>query len=73
MYLQTTLKRVNDELVKRIFNAQKYDPCPGDLINLIIQDFAAIKEDYNEERALQMTKNEYKKYVKSKIKDAAME
>jgi hypothetical protein len=73
MYLQTILKRDNDELVKRIFNAHKSDPCPGDFINLIKKDFAAIKEDNNEERVLQMTKNEHKKYVKSKIKDAAME
>ena len=69
MYLQTILKRDNDELVKRIFSAQK---C-GDFINLIKKDFAAIKEEYNEERVLQMSKGEYKQYVKSKIKDAAME
>ena len=28
MYLQTILKRDNDELVKIIFNAHKSDPCP---------------------------------------------
>ena len=73
MYLQTILKRDNDELVKRIFSAQKCEPCPGDFINLIKKDFAAIKEEYNEERVLQMSKGEYKQYVKSKIKDASME
>ena len=73
MYLQMILKREDDELVKRIFTAQKSNPCPGDFTELIKKDFEVIKEDYNERKVQNMSKNEYKKHVKSRIKSAALD
>jgi hypothetical protein len=73
MYLQMILKREDDELVKRFFTVQKSNPCPGDFTELIKKDFEVIKEDYNERKVQNMSKNEYKKHVKSRIKSAALD
>ena len=50
MYLQMILNREDDELVKRIFTAQKSNPCSGDFTELIKKDFQGIKVEYNERK-----------------------
>ena len=47
-YLQTILKRSDEELTKRIYNQQKVDPSPGDFYLLVKDDFKMIKQEMNE-------------------------
>ena len=43
IYLQTLLKREDEELTKRILRAQISDACPGDFYKLVESDFEAIE------------------------------
>ena len=73
LYLQTILKRNDNELIKRIYRAQAQDPSPGDFIELVKKDFEMIKEDFNENKIQNMTKGSFKKFIKEKIKTAAFD
>ena len=55
----------------RVFNAQKESPLKGDFIELIKDDFKAINEKYDEDFIRKMSKNKFKKYVKTKIINTA--
>ena len=72
-YLQTILKREDDELTKRIYRAQANDPSPGDFIELVKNDFCMIDVEFNERKIAAMTKESYKNFVKRKIRIAAFE
>jgi hypothetical protein len=70
-YLQTILKRNDCEIVKKIYNAQKNRPCKGDWINIIDNDFEALKLNINEDIIMNMTDREYKKIIKYKVREKA--
>ena len=72
-YLQTILKREDDELTKRIYRAQVNDPSPGDFIELIKNDFRMIGVEFDERKVKAMTKEDYKHCIKKKIQIAAFE
>ena len=63
MYLQTLLKRSDDELTKKIYICQKTNSEKGDWIELIKKDFIDIGMEFNEE----IIKNEIKVQYKSRI------
>ena len=48
IYLQTILRRDEEEITKRIFIEQQRNPCPGDYVKLIEKDFSQIKMSYEE-------------------------
>ena len=73
LYLQTILKRSDNELIKRIYKAQAENPSPGDFIELVKKDFVTIREEFNESKILNMTKESFKKVIKEKIKTAAFD
>ena len=73
LYLQTILKKTDNEIVKKVYIAQKVSPCNGDWIKLIDSD----KEYYNiplsDEAITEMTEEKYKSFVKSQVKERAFE
>ena len=69
MYFQTIVTRDDQELIKRVYDAQKEDPVKGDWINLLKEDFKYIGQDLNEEEAKSTGRTEYKKVIKSKVRE----
>jgi hypothetical protein len=62
------MKRSEEELTKRVYNAQKENPIKGDWIQYLKEDFKYIKEDINETEAKEKTKHEYKTLIKKKVR-----
>ena len=54
LYLQTILKRPDNELTKRILMAQNNSPSPGDFVNLFLEDVKNIdeQEEYTDTEAM---------------------
>ena len=73
MCLQNILTRGEDELVKRVFEAQKNNPTTGDFIELVKKDLEIIGLEYDEAFFCLKTKSELKEIIKKKIRDAAFE
>ena len=71
MYLQTILKRSNDELTKKIYDAQKEDPTEGDFHELVSKDIQMIDLKMDEEEIKSTTKAALRHIVKKKVKEAA--
>jgi hypothetical protein len=71
MYLQTILKRNNDELTKKIYIAQKEDPSEGDFYELVTKDMEMIDLTMNEEEIKEASKVALRNIVKKKVKEAA--
>ena len=71
IYLQNILKRNPEELVKRVFIAQKNNPTEGDYINLVQEDFSLAKIPYDENAITAMGEDQYKEYIKKHIQAAA--
>ena len=42
MYLQTILNRSDEELTKRVYNAQKKNPLEGDWVKMVEKDFEVL-------------------------------
>ena len=72
LYLQTILKREENELTKRILVAQKNAPCPGDFVNLVEADMKMANLNMNYKEIESVSTEGFKKIVKMKIKDAAL-
>ena len=70
IYLQTILKRDEEEITKRIFREQLKNPCPGDFIELIKDDFKLINKTYSENFILASGPT-YSTFVKKQIREAA--
>ena len=73
MYLHTILQRDANEMVRKVYEAQKSDPSPGDFCQLVSDDCKAIKLDIAEADIAKMSKQRFQTLVKSKIRDAALE
>ena len=71
LYHQTILKRPEEELIMRVYTAQKSDPLPGDFFKLVSQDYQLIGETMDEEYIQQKCKDSFKKEIKEKTKKAA--
>ena len=69
MYLQTILKRSDDEITKILFECQKNNPVKGDWSEMVNRDFSNIDMTMDEELIKSESKNQYKlrlkKYIKS--------
>ena len=72
-YLQNILKKPANELIHRVYEAQKKNPTKGDWIQLVMNDLDLIGEQLDEERIRSMSKNKFKRHVKKKIENAAFE
>ena len=71
IYLQTLLKRHDSELTKRVYMCQKLNPLPGDWSLKIQEDFEIIGLMMNDKEIEDMTENDYKKLIKSKVRQTA--
>ena len=65
MYLQTILKRPDDELTKRVYNCQKKNPIEGDWCQLVRKDMESLST--TEEEIKEESNISYKTKVKHKI------
>ena len=70
-YLQGTLKRDENELLKRVYKAQQLNPTEGDYSNLVIDDLNMINQEINENAIIAMSELQYKKFIKKHIEKAA--
>ena len=73
IYLQTILKRKDEELTKRIYNAQRESATAGDFYQLVKADYDLIGESLDEEYIESTSINAHKRNIKEKIKNAAFE
>ena len=71
MYLQTILKRTNDELTKQVLLAQMADPCRGDFVKLVEDDIMSVNLDLNFDQIQNLSKHSLKKLLKSTVKKEA--
>ena len=71
MYLHNILQKDPKEMVRRVFEAQKTDTSPGDFIELVMEDCESIELNMSENEIERMTKQRFKKIVKSKVLKAA--
>ena len=72
-YFHTIIRREDEELTKRILKAQMEDPCPGDFIKLIEEDCKKIGIPFETEFVENSSPEFYKKFIKSKVKEAAFQ
>ena len=68
-YLQTILRREEEELTKRILREQQRNPSPGDFYNLAKDDFVKCGLVYDEGFILSAGRG-YKSYIKKHIRKA---
>ena len=69
MFQQNILKRSPDELLRKVYEAQKVNPVRGDWIKIIEKDFETLEIEMNENEIQIKSKCEYKSQVKHKIKE----
>ena len=73
MYLYNILQKGDDELVQKVYEAQKNDPSSGDFSELVREDLKDIKMEITDSEIMRETKNRFKSVVKTKIRNAAFE
>ena len=71
LYLQCIVQRSDDELVKKVYMAQKADPTNGDFCQLVDQDLQLIDLRLSEDQIAAISYFEFKKLVKLKTSQAA--
>ena len=71
MFLFNILQKDETEIVRRIYEAQKNDPSPGDFIHLVKSDCERIGLDVSDNQISKMQKHQFRKLVKSKTSNAA--
>ena len=71
-YLQTILQRAPEELIRRVFEAQKSDPTSGDFCLQVKEDMEVLGIKMNDEAIKQMKSNQFKKLVKEKAQEASL-
>ena len=71
LYHQVILQREDDELTKRIYQAQKDDTTPGDFAELVSKDFLSINQPQDDRKIKMTNRDSYKLDIKAKIKTTA--
>ena len=72
-YLFEIISRADNELIKRVYMAQKESPSKGDFINLVKADFDFIGVTFDEAKFCQMGQIQFKNFIHKKIFAAAFE
>ena len=73
MYHHNILIRDDDETVKKMYMKQKEIRTKGDWFELLKKDFEYIGVEMDEERIKNLTKQEYKQEINTKVKSAAFQ
>ena len=71
MYLWTILQKNDEELVSKVFKAQKLFPVKDDFVHQINEDMEDIGLELKEEEIKNMKKSKFKSLLKDKLKGAA--
>ena len=71
MFLWTILQKDNNELVRKVYEAQKLFPTKDDFINQIIEDCDDIGLEWDENSIKNQKKNRFKVIVQNKLRAAA--
>ena len=71
IYLQTILKRSDEEVTKQVYKCQKKSPVPGDWCNLLKEDFDKINMHLTDEQIEEMPEKDYKRLIRLKTREAA--
>ena len=69
LYLQTILQRGDEEITKKMYDAQKKSPLEGDWFKLVSEDFEKLGLDLNETSIKNCTKNQCKVLVKTSLRN----
>ena len=73
LYLQTILHRGPNELIRKVYEAQKSSPTKGDFCELVSEDCQLIKLQLNEDLIRDLSRYELKVEVKKRAREAALE
>ena len=71
LYLHNILQKNESELIRRVYEAQKDDPTPGDFCELVKDDCIDIGLNLSDEDISKHKKKEFQKLVKKKVREAA--
>ena len=71
IFFHNILKREENELVKRVYKAQKENPSKGNWIHTIKEDMELINLNMNEILISLLSKNQFKKHVKLCVTSAS--
>ena len=67
MYLHNILQKDEDELVRRVYEAQRMDPSPGDFDELVKEDMDTLGIIMTDQEIGVMQKERFRKQVKEKF------
>ena len=68
LYLHTIITRHNDELIKKIYRAMKYDPVKGEWIHLVQSDMRDIDLNMSDDLITTIPREEFKKIFEDKVR-----
>ena len=71
VHIQTVLQRTEGELIRKIYEAMKADPLPGDWSLVVQKDFENINLIVTEDQIRSMSPLDYKSQMKEKNRDSA--
>ena len=71
LYLQTILQRDSDELIHKVYIAQKAAPSPGDFCQLVDKDRQLLDCLFTDEQIASISKYDFKTILKKKAKEEA--
>ena len=73
LYLHTVLNRGEQDLVKKVYLAQKLVPARHDWANLVKKDKEIYEVDLSDDEIAEMSKNKYKKYIEVQVNKRSFE
>ena len=68
MYLHNILQRNQSEMVRKIYELQKRNPCHGDYYEIVRDDMLSLDLNLSEDDISKMKKQTFKAIVKVKVK-----
>ena len=71
MYFHTILQKNETEMVRKVYEAQKTDPSPGDFVELVRKDCENIQLDMSDTEISKLTKQKFRAIIKEKISNSA--
>ena len=71
IYLKEIVSRPEEELLFRVYKSQKKAPQPGDWCELVKTDSEVLGINMTDEDIARMSAGSYKRYIKSKVRNAA--
>ena len=71
MYFHTILQKNETEMVRKVYEAQKIDPSPGDFIELVRRDCENIQLNMSDTDISKLPKQRFRAIIKEKISNSA--